>query len=260
MTILHHLLFAVCVTLATFTQCLTGFAFGLVLLGLVAVFHLAPLLVASNVVMMMVLANAALLVRKMPDVPRGIITPAFGSSLVGVAIGVFLLDWLSGNALGIVRLTLGIAILACSMMLVVQAKSRPQLSSAGTFVFYGGVSGVMGGLFASGGPPMVFHLYRQPFDRLVVRDTLVLLFAANAVLRLVMVLARHSFDGTSLALSLEALPIVLAVTWLTRRYPPNWSPVTVRRVVFVLLVIAGVSLAVPAIRQMLPAAQGSQFS
>lgn len=52
-----HLLFVACVALATFVQSLTGFAFGLVLLGLVAMLHLAPLAVAANVVTVMVLAR-----------------------------------------------------------------------------------------------------------------------------------------------------------------------------------------------------------
>jgi uncharacterized membrane protein YfcA len=243
----HHLMFVVCVALATFTQSLTGFAFGLVLLGLVAVFHLAPLPVAANVVTVMVLANAALLVRSLPALPRRVAVPAFGSSLVGVALGACLLAWLSDNAIGVVRVALGIAILACSVLLVVQTKPRAQLSSPGAFAFYGLVSGVMGGVFASAGPPMVFHLYRQPLDRLVVRDTLVLVFAVNAVLRLGIVLQQGRFDAASLALSLEALPVVLLVTWLARRYPPAWSPGAVRRVVFVLLAIAGGSLVAPAV-------------
>jgi uncharacterized membrane protein YfcA len=247
MQFVHHLLFVVCVALATFTQSLTGFAFGLVLLGLVAVFHLAPLPVAANVVTVMVLANAALLVRGVPALPRRVMAPAFGSSLVGVALGACLLAWLSDNAIGVVRVALGLAILACSVLLVVQTKPRAQLSSPGTFAFYGVLSGVMGGVFASAGPPMVFHLYRQPLDRLVVRDTLVLIFAVNAVLRLGIVLQQSRFDAASLALSLEALPVVLLVTWLARRYPPGWSPRAVRRVVFVLLATAGASLVAPAV-------------
>jgi uncharacterized protein len=144
-------------------------------------------------------------------------------------------------------LALGLAILACSLLLVVQTRPRGQVASPGTFAFFGGISGVMGGVFASAGPPMVFHLYRQPLDRVVVRDTLVLLFAVNAVLRLIIVLAQGRFDAASWALSAQALPVVLIVTWLARRYPPDWSPTVVRRVVFVLLAIAGASLVAPAV-------------
>ncbi|NLP63957.1 sulfite exporter TauE/SafE family protein [Paraburkholderia sacchari] len=247
MSLPQHVLFAGCVAIATFTQSLTGFAFGLVLLGFVAVFHLAPLPVASNVVTMMVLANAAMLVRRIPALPRGLLVPSYGSSLVGVAVGAGLLAWLSDNAIGALRFTLGLAILVCSVLLVWQAKPRTQIASPGTFAFYGGISGVMGGVFASAGPPMVFHLYRQPIDRVVVRDTLVLLFAINAVLRLIIVLAQGRFDAASVALSLEALPVVLTVTWLARRYPPRWSPTAVRRVVFVLLAAAGISLVAPVV-------------
>jgi uncharacterized membrane protein YfcA len=242
-----HLLFVACVALATFVQSLTGFAFGLVLLGLVAMLHLAPLAVAANVVTVMVLANAAVIVRTAPGLPRALIVPAFGSSLIGVGLGACLLAWMSDHAIGVLRLALGLAILACSLLLVLRTQVREQLSSAPSFAFFGVLSGIMGGVFASAGPPMVFHLYRQPLDRVVVRDTLVLLFAVNAVLRLVIVLAQGRFDHASLALSLEALPVVLGVTWLARRHPPKWSPLTVRRIVFLLLLVAGGSLVAPAL-------------
>ncbi|QDD65981.1 sulfite exporter TauE/SafE family protein [Herbaspirillum seropedicae] len=242
-----HLLFVLCVALATFVQSLTGFAFGLVLLGLVAMLHLAPLAVAANVVTVMVLANAAVIVRGAPGLPRALILPSFGSSLIGVGLGACLLAWLSDHAIGVLRLALGLAILACSLLLVLRTRVRERLSSAPVFAFFGVLSGVMGGVFASAGPPMVFHLYRQPLDRVVVRDTLVLLFAVNAVLRLVIVLAQGRFDAASLSLSLEALPVVLGVTWLARRYPPQWSPLTVRRIVFLLLLVAGGSLVAPAL-------------
>jgi uncharacterized protein len=185
-------------------------------------------------------------VRRLPALPRRIVAPTFGSSLVGVALGALLLAWLSDNAIGAVRVALGLAILACSVLLVVQTKPRAELSPPGAFALYGVLSGVMGGVFASAGPPMVFHLYRQPLDRLVVRDTLVLIFAVNAVLRLFIVLQQGRFGADSVALSLEALPVVLLVTWLARRYPPGWSPAAVRRVVFVLLAVAGASLVAPA--------------
>lgn len=248
MTLEQDGLFLAAVALATYTQNLTGFAFGLVLLGLVALLHVAPLPVAANVVTVMVLANAAMIVRRRPELPGPQLGATLVSSLVGVAMGVMLLDWLSDNAVNLMRLALGVAILSCSMLLLLQARPRPALSSSWAFAVFGWLSGVMGGVFASAGPPMVFHMYRQPLKAHVIRETLVLLFAVNAVLRLAMVVAQNRFDHVSLWLSLEALPVMMGLTWLNRVRPPKWSPEMVRRVVFGLLVLAGTSLVLPALR------------
>lgn len=248
---LHHALFLAVTAAATLTQTLTGFAFGLVFLALMACCHLAPLPAAANVVNVMVLANAALLVRHRPRLPAGIAAPLYGSSLVGVALGVALLGWLSGGAVVVLRLLLGVAVLVCSLLLVVARRRRETVSGRASFVFYGGLSGVMGGLFASAGPPMVFQLYRQPLASETVRDTLVLLFAGNAVLRLLLIVPQGRFDMMSLLLSAEALPVVLGLTWWCKRHPPRLSPTLVRRVVFVLLLGAGLSLVLPALRGLL---------
>lgn len=248
MTLAQHGLFLIAVAVATYTQNLTGFAFGLVLLGLVALMHVAPLPVAANVVTIMVLVNAAMIVRRRPQLPGVLLGATLASSLVGVALGVVLLTWLSDNAVSLMRLVLGLAILSCSVLLVLQARQRPALAPLWSFVAFGWLSGVMGGVFASAGPPMVFHMYRQPLKAHVIRETLVLLFAVNAVLRLVMVVAQGRFDHASVLLSLEALPVMMGLTWLNRVRPPGWSPEMVRRIVFGLLLMAGASLVLPALR------------
>lgn len=243
----QHLAFIACVALATYIQNLTGFAFGLVLLGLVGAFQIASLPVAANVVTMMVLANAVMVVRRRPQLPGRTLELILGTSLIGVASGVWMLTWLSHNASNVLRLVLGVAIVVCSFLLVARTRKRETMSGPLAFVGYAGLSGVMGGIFASAGPPMVFHMYRQPLEAQTIKETLVLLFAVNAVLRLIMVVSQRHFDDASIALSLEALPVVLGLTWYARRYPPGWSPTVVRRVVFALLLGAGTSLVVPAL-------------
>ena len=241
-----HLLFMLAAALATFTQVLTGFAFGLVFLALVAAAHLAPLPEAANVVNVMVLANAVLLVRRWPGLPKGMSSGLFVSSLLGVGAGVAMLSWMRGDSVVILRLLLGIAVLACSLLLIGARKQRAVISGTSSFLFYGGLSGVMGGLFASAGPPVVFHLYRQPLQASTIRDTLLVLFAVNAILRLLLVVPQGGFNVESVHLSLEALPVVLALSWACKRRPPKLSPTMVKRVVFVLLACAGLSLVVPA--------------
>lgn len=248
----QHVLFLFCVALASYAQNLTGFAFGLILLGLVAVLHLASLADTANVVSFLVLANALMTFgRSRPQFIGLLFWPALLSSLVGVGIGVWVLSWLSTQAVNVLRLALGCAIIVCALLLVVRVRAKTVTSPMPSFLFFSGLSGVMGGLFASAGPPMVYHLYRQPWRPELIRHYLILLFAANAVLRLALVAGSGQFNFTSVLLSLEALPVVLALTWMARRYPSRWSVERVKRAVFVLLLLAGSSLVFPSLGAMM---------
>jgi hypothetical protein len=247
MSIASHLLFLACVALASMAQNLTGFAFGLILLGLTAVLHLASLGDVANVVSVLVLANAAItfMGRARPLLAWPVFGPSLACSLLGVGAGVALLGWFSAQQVTLLRFLLGCAIVLCAFMLVLRASARRRQSGLPSFLFFSGVSGVMGGLFASAGPPMVYHLYRQPWPADVIRHALIVLFAANAVLRLALVLAHGQFSMTALWLTLEALPVVAGLTWLARRRPSRLPIEQVRRAVFVLLLIAGLALIIP---------------
>jgi uncharacterized membrane protein YfcA len=76
----------------------------------------------------------------------------------------------------------------------------------------------------------------------IIRNTLITVFSANAAARLGLVAAQGQMQLSTLLLSTEALPLVVLVSWLVRRYPPKLSPRTVRWLVFVLMALAGVSL------------------
>ena len=94
--------------------------------------------------------------------------------------------------------------------------------------------------------PCVYHFYRQPMSPLAIRQTLVAIFAFNALLRLALVVPMGRFGMQAAWLSLCATPLVLALTWWIQRHPPRWSVLTVRTVVCALLALAGLSLVVPA--------------
>lgn len=246
MSVSVHLAFLACVALASYAQNLTGFAFGLILLGLVALLHLASLPDTANVVSVLVLVNAAMVFgRRRPQLQWKVFAPALLASQAGVAAGVALLAWFSVQQVALLRFLLGCAIVVCAFLLVLRARSASATSGLPSFVLFGGLSGVMGGLFASAGPPMVYHLYRQPWKPELIRNSLVVLFAANAVLRLALVLWHGQFSLNALLLTLEALPVVMLLTWLARRYPSRLPIEQVRRAVFVLLLIAGLGLVLP---------------
>lgn len=246
MTWIDHFLFLGCVALATYAQTMTGFAFGLVLLGLTGLLSLAPLSEMSHVVNMLTLVNAFVALRGSGvKLDWSLLRTPLIASLIGVVFGVFALEWMSGNMVLLLRALLGITILACATLLIASTRPLPRVSSRNAFIGFGLVSGVLGGLFSSAGPPMVYHLYRQPLPLSLIRNSLILLFAANATLRLTLVVSQGGLSVSALWLGLEAFPVVAILTWLVRRYVSADSVKMVRRMVFVLLLIAGFGLLIP---------------
>jgi uncharacterized membrane protein YfcA len=236
-------LFMGCVAVATCIQNLTGFAFGLILLGLVSVFGLVPVVDAANAATVLTLVNAVSYFR-VNEIDRGwrVMRPAVLPSLAGVGAGVLLLTWLSGHEMHVLRGVLGAAILACALGLLIEAQPRTMVSSRTAFAAVGAVSGLMGGLFSSAGPPLVYHMYRQPLRRDLVKQCLILMFAINQLLRLVLMLSAGRFSWMSVCLSVAAVPVVYAVTRLQHRYVPPISATLTKRIVCGLLILAGTSL------------------
>ncbi|QLC73668.1 TSUP family transporter [Pseudomonas sp. LPB0260] len=257
MSLQLHLLFLLCVALATFAQCLTGFAFGLILIGLVAILELIPLGEVAVVISILTLGNALVTVAgPKPQLDRSILAPLLISSLLGVCLGIWSLGALDGRQIAWLRLLLGGVIILASLMLVVQSEPRAQVSSSSAFWLAGGLCGLLNGLFSSGGPPIVYHLYRQPLGYELIRNTLITVFACNAAMRLGLVAVQGQLTLDILWLSAEALPLVMLLSWLVRRYPPKLSLRTVRWLVFVLLLLAGTSLIAEAVPQLLALYRG----
>lgn len=247
MSLLDHVLFLSFVALATYAQTMTGFAFGLVLLGLTGMLDLAPLPMVSNVVSILTLANLTVTIwRSRPGIDWNMLMPAFPSALAGIACGVWALQWMSDDLAIALHWLLGLTIVVCAFMLISDARRQTQVSGRTSFVVVGALSGLLGGLFASGGPPIVYHLYRQPLPLALVRNTLLVFFAFSSGTRLLLVSVSGAVDKPTIVLSLTALPVVIVLTWLVRRYANMDAVRLVRRLVFLLLLAAGLGLLLPA--------------
>lgn len=241
--------FLACAAFATAVQNVTGFALVLVLLGLTGVFELAPLTDAANVATVLGLANGFVALRgRVRSVNWSALRQTATGTVFGVAAGVFLLTWLSGNAVLVLRLLLGIVVIACALLVLRPAQALREPSSRGAFFATGLLSGVLGGLFSASGPPLVYQFYRQPMTLDAVRDTLVALLAVGSALRLLMVVGSGQFSVAALGLGALAVPVVLGVAWWMKRHPPPWQRATVLRMVSVLLVLTGVGLMAPAVQ------------
>ena len=250
MTIWQTVLFLLCVALASCAQSLSGFAFALILLGLAGLFELAPLADLANVATVLALVNAQVALRRSG---KTLDVPAFRNlsmgGLVGIVGGIVLLDWLGSSVILGLRLLLGLTVVACAIIVLLDAAALRQRSSAASFRLWGAASGLLTGLFSAGGPPLVYHLYRQPMEPRTVRDTLVATLAASSLVRLLVVLFSGQFSLNALKMCLLALPVVFALSWWLERHPPGWSRPAMLKLICFLLLLTGAGLIVPALLQ-----------
>ncbi|WP_426237701.1 TSUP family transporter [Pararhizobium sp. DWP1-1-3] len=234
--------------IAAYMQTLTGFAFGLILMGGIGLFSLMPLPEAAVLASCMVLVNAAqVLARGWRDIAWAEFWPVVIPSLAALAAGYWLLDVIASASIDWLKLVLGVVIIASSLQLALKPQPLALRSSSASFVFFGAVAGLMGGLFSTAGPPLVYHLYRQPLPAVSIRETLVAVFAVNAVIRLAMVAAAGAVPHSGFWWGLLCIPVVAIVTFVAKRWPPPLSALSIRRMAFGLLLMSGLSLAIPAL-------------
>lgn len=242
-TILNCLPFAACAALAAVTQNLTGFAFGLVLLGLVGLFDLVPLADAANASSLLTLVHAAVHFGRNPLTPQWrLMSPVLWALAPGVAGGVLLLAWLDTGTLSALRMLLGLAIVGSALILFAGPPARSVPSRGAPFALAGALSGLMGGLFASPGPPLVWQMYRQPLTPEVIRQCLLLVFTVCAVLRLLFVAVTGQLTLDAVGLAAAAAPAVAGVNLGHQRFGVVAEGRWLRWFVAVLLVATGLTL------------------
>lgn len=243
MTLIQHLVFLTCAVVAGYVQNLTGFAFGLILLGMVGLMAIAPITDVANVVSVLMLVNAAMVFyTARPKFEIRVIGPTMGASLIGVTVGVLLLNWLSDTVVHMLSMLLGVTIVACAVILAQDGVALAHRSPLSRFIAFGAISGVLGGLFSAAGPPLVYHFYRQPIALRAIREGLIAIFAANALLRLGMMLPSGRFSANALILSLETVPLILLQTYWMARRPTTLRVATIKQIVCVMLALVGLGL------------------
>ncbi|MBN9270983.1 MAG: sulfite exporter TauE/SafE family protein [Mesorhizobium sp.] len=241
--------FAGFAAVAAYVQTLTGFAFGLVMMGVIALVGLLPLPDAAAMVGMLTLVNATqmLILGGWREVARRELRLILIASLPSLLVGYALLEWLADTQADLLKIGLGLVIMLSSLQLAFRPAGLAEPSSDASFVGFGIVSGLMSGLFATGGPPLGYHLFRQPLPHERIRETLVAAFGAAQVVRLAAVVASGNVPSMSPMALVLAVPAVMLTTYAARRWPPPLSQRTMRRIVFLLLFLSGLSLALPAI-------------
>lgn len=234
--------------IGAYVQTLTGFAFGLIMMGSIALVGLLPLPDAAAMVGMLTLVNATqmLIQGGWREVARRELRLILVASLPSLFVGYALLEWMADTRADLLKIGLGLVIMLSSLQLAIRPAGLAKPSSGASYVGFGVISGLMSGLFATGGPPLVYHLFRQPMPHERIRETLVTAFGAAQAVRIVVVVTSGNLPAISPVALILAVPTVILSTFAARRWPPALSQRTMRRSVFVLLFLSGLSLALPA--------------
>lgn len=241
------LAFVALAALGSFVQALSGFALGLIVLGSVTLLHLAPIPFTAAVISMISLINGSWVLARHPsDIQWRSVAWAASGLIPAVGLGLALLAHLDAVLPGLLRRLLGLVILIAGVLLMLRPHPHASASGRFTTLLSGMAGGLLGGLFSTAGPPIVFHLYRQPWTLSAIRSTLITIFLISTVVRITWQIARGELHWPMIEIALYCtLPVLLAAYW-GARIAPRIAPQPMRRFAFGLLALTGVGLLLPA--------------
>lgn len=246
------LLLLLIIGIGTYFQTVTGFGLAMIVIGINSAAGLTDMPFIASVVSLVSLVNSGV---ALPRHLHHIDWRLANTTLLGVIpasiLGVVLLNFLNTQATSILELLLGCVISYGGITFALRPRQHKEISRLRSFFSVGFISGLCGGLFGIPGPPIIFHLYRQPISLTVTRNMLLLIFACTAFSRSLYEFITTGFPEATLTTTLLAVPCVALVTLLTQRFPPPVSVNTVRHITFATLILIGASLIVRSLGRLL---------
>jgi len=228
--------------LSGLVQGLSGFAFGLIATALWA-WMMEPQLVVPMVALGSLVGQLVSLQSVKADVQRHRLVPFFVGGAVGVPLGTLLLQQLS---VSVFRTGVGIILVVyCSTML--GARNLPRVTGGGRAAdaCVGFAAGVMNGVSALAGPPMILWCALRGWSKNVQRATFQPFFIFVQLLALAFFAWHGTLDLSVLRIFLWVGPVIVLSSWAGSRIARRFSDVSFQRLVFMLLVVSGLGLLFP---------------
>jgi uncharacterized membrane protein YfcA len=234
------LTFLAAAALGSYLQSVTGFALGLVVVAVAAMTGNTSIAMTAAALSIMTMFNAVVLVPKMwRHTDWSGTLPILLGIAPGLVAGLLLLQVLSAHYSELLKLFVGVLVLASGGILFMRPQPSARPAGTATQTIVGVAAGMLSGLFSTSGPPLVIHYYRQPIPVITIRATLICIFASVATARTVLIAAQGQLDAPSIQAALLAMPVVMLTSWLSLRYPLKWEDTAIRRFAFAVLSLIG---------------------
>ncbi len=225
------------VFIAIFTQTVTGFGLALVSMPLLVI--VVGLQVAAPLVAIVAgVAELLLLLRYRADLNLRAVTRLTAASLLGVPLGIYALRQVDG---AIVTTLLGILVLGYALYALF-GPTLPTLDRPAWAYGFGFFSGILGGAYNTGGPPVIIYGNCRRWPPAEFKSNLQGFFLVNSGF----ILIGHAISGNFTAVvwhqALIALPAILLAVLLGSRLDRYLDPERFRRIVLFVLLGLGASL------------------
>jgi hypothetical protein len=218
---------------------LFGFGAGLIAVGSLALVFPA----IKDVVVLLLLVNLPAELFVTWRSRRDIRWRPIGGLGVGIAVGIPLGAWLlSSTEPGLILSILGWFLIAVGLVFVKLPSGGRMTPAAAAAPATGLVSGVLTGLFGTGGPPLIIWYHLSAVGKSAFRANLMAIFLLMTLVRVPSYFANGLLTAPRLWSSLAVMPAVLLGAFLGHRLHVQIPERTFRRLVSLLLAALGLML------------------
>lgn len=224
--------------LASFTQGVTGFGFGMVAMALLPLF--SDVRQASIIIGLfsLVTTGSVLLSVRRHFAWKDYLWPTLGM-VGGMPLGVYALVLLDGM---VIRRLVGVAIMVACLQMILPSGQRARVISWPWALAAGFTSGILGGAFAIGGPPVIAYASLQNWESPRYKAMLCSFFATSNLYRIVIMLGAGLITREIAFRFLWGLPVVLVGVMTGISMFGRLSRETFRKAVIVTLIVLAFTL------------------
>jgi uncharacterized protein len=170
---------------------------------------------------------------------KDVLPTLISAGIIGTVVGTFMLTSFKSD---ILKKLLGVFIIAYALKMLFWNKSNGKEPKNYIGIIAGLFGGILGGLFSTGGPPVVIYLNKKTCDRRIFRATIIFYFLVINLWQFAVYCYTGLVTTNVLKFSLYLLPAFVAGNLIGAFLHIKINDVLFNRIVAIVLLITGTSI------------------